>query len=79
MILSLLIQKIEEKEGNKYVKKVVMSIADGIAADMRYRIITLVPIHKPITRLSPFNHLFRSHASTCKSRWVYVYGVVLFL
>jgi DeoR family transcriptional regulator, suf operon transcriptional repressor len=37
-ILSLLIQKIEEKEGHEYIKKVVKSIADNMANDIRDRI-----------------------------------------
>jgi predicted ArsR family transcriptional regulator len=38
MILSLLIQKIEEKEGHEYVKDVIASIADSIANEIRERI-----------------------------------------
>jgi DeoR family transcriptional regulator, suf operon transcriptional repressor len=38
MILSLLIQKIEEKEGHEYVRDVIESIADNIANDIRDKI-----------------------------------------
>ena len=38
MILSLLIQAIEEKEGQEYVKKIVRSMADNIASDIRDKI-----------------------------------------
>ena len=38
MILSLLIQKIEEKERHEYVKKIIRSIADNIASDIREKI-----------------------------------------
>jgi DeoR family transcriptional regulator, suf operon transcriptional repressor len=38
MILSLLIQKVEEKEGHEYVKKIIKSIADNIASDIRDKI-----------------------------------------
>jgi DeoR family transcriptional regulator, suf operon transcriptional repressor len=38
MVLSLLIQKIEEKEGHDYVKNVITSIADNLAHDVQDRI-----------------------------------------
>ena len=38
MILSLLIQRIEEKEGREYVKRIIRSIADNIASDIREKI-----------------------------------------
>src|SRR5919197_3292035 len=38
MILSILLQKIEETEGHEYVKKIIVSIADNIARDIRDRI-----------------------------------------
>jgi predicted ArsR family transcriptional regulator len=38
MILSLLIQKIEEKEGREYVKDIIASIADNMANEIRERI-----------------------------------------
>ena len=38
MILSLLIQRIEEKEGKEYVKRIIRSIADNIASDIRDKI-----------------------------------------
>jgi predicted ArsR family transcriptional regulator len=38
MVLSLLLQKIEEVEGHDYVKKTIRSIADNIASDIRDRI-----------------------------------------
>jgi DeoR family transcriptional regulator, suf operon transcriptional repressor len=37
-ILSLLIQKIEQKEGHEYIKEVIKSIADDMANDIRDRI-----------------------------------------
>jgi DeoR family transcriptional regulator, suf operon transcriptional repressor len=38
MILSLLIQKVEEKEGNEYVKNMIASIADNMANNIQDRI-----------------------------------------
>jgi DeoR family transcriptional regulator, suf operon transcriptional repressor len=38
MILSLLIQKIEEKQGHEYVKEMIRSIADNMANDIREKI-----------------------------------------
>jgi DeoR family transcriptional regulator, suf operon transcriptional repressor len=38
MILSLLIQKIEEKQGHEYVKNMIASIADNMANDIQDRI-----------------------------------------
>jgi DeoR family transcriptional regulator, suf operon transcriptional repressor len=38
MILSLLIEKIEEKEGQEYVKNVITSIADNMANDIQDKI-----------------------------------------
>jgi predicted ArsR family transcriptional regulator len=38
MVLSLLIEKIEEKEGQEYVKNVITSIADNMANDIQDKI-----------------------------------------
>ena len=38
MILSLLVQKIEEKQGHEYVKEVISSIADNMANEIQERI-----------------------------------------
>jgi DeoR family suf operon transcriptional repressor len=37
-ILSLLIQKVEDNQGHEYVKKIMISIADNMASDIREKI-----------------------------------------